>query len=226
MRSPFRPRRQWVPTAYAGLTALLTFAAGSAVVAHSGGNSHQPLNLTATPVTGKTPLPASKGAKPSSVYIIQLDAPAVAQYQGGISSFAGTSNKVTGNRRLDINSAASKAYAGFLRNQQAKLVASLGSSPAGAAPQVVYSYMYSLNGVAVKMSHKEAQRVRQLPGVKQVMRDYIHYPETDRGPEFIGAPSIWQGDATGVSAQGEGMVIGILRQWCQPGARLLCRGGQ
>ncbi|MEO1575479.1 MAG: S8 family serine peptidase, partial [Pseudomonadota bacterium] len=41
--------------------------------------------------------------------------------------------------------------------------------------------------------------------------DQAYSKVTDRGPQLIGAPNVWDGSATGgIAAQGEGMVVGIL----------------
>ena len=65
--------------------------------------------------------PSGSGAGPA-VYIVQLDDSAVATYMGGTAGLAATSNQATGAKILDTNSAASQAYAKFLRNTQSEFV--------------------------------------------------------------------------------------------------------
>ena len=58
-----------------------------------------------------------------SVYIVRLSDPAMAAYDGGIAGLAATSNRMTGKRRLDVNTDASKAYQQHLRAAQDRFVA-------------------------------------------------------------------------------------------------------
>ena len=62
---------------------------------------------------------------------------------------------------------------------------------------VRYSYKHAFNGLAVALSPEEAQIVSGLKGVLRVQRDYIRFPQTDAGPQWIGADGIWDGSATG-----------------------------
>ena len=48
--------------------------------------------------------------------------------------------------------------------------------------------------------------------MSRVYREFMRYPQTDYGPEWIGAPSLWDGSATmdNIGTLGEGIVTGIL----------------
>ena len=76
--------------------------------------------------------------------------------------------------------------------------------------QVVRKFQMAMNGMTVKLTPDEAIKLANLPGVAKVFQDVVAYPNTDRGPSFINAPSIWDGSASGIEALGEGMVVGIL----------------
>ena len=85
------------------LVAILAFSmvAGSALAAPAGptGVEHH---------SGKLIEPV--GATGSALYIVQLSDPPLASYYGGVESFAPTSPAVTGERKLNMDSAASVAY--------------------------------------------------------------------------------------------------------------------
>ena len=82
----------------------------------------------------------------------------------------------------------------------------------GHSVEVVYQYMAALNGLAVRMTTQDAKRVSMLPGVVFVQKETIEQPDTDAGPAWIGAPSIWDGSAvpSGIGTMGEGVIVGVL----------------
>lgn len=142
-------------------------------------------------------------------YVVLLDDPAAALYEGGTRNLAATSTRATGAAKFDSRSAAVRAYTTFLRQRQDAVLADLaGAIRAEVTP--VYRYVYALNGFSLRLSPEQAQTARKVNGVRSVQRDIAYTRDTDRGPALIGAPSIWNGTATGVSAQGEGMVVGIM----------------
>jgi len=149
---------------------------------------------------------ASVAAGDQAVYIVQLGDPALATYNGGIGNMKATSNRMTGRRHLDVNSKESKAYTRHLKQSQKEMVAA-SEAALGRGLDVRYAYQAAFNGVAMVLTEDEAQIVAAAPGVKNVSRERMEVPLTDVGPQFIGAPSIWDGAA---SSRGEGMVIAVL----------------
>jgi subtilisin family serine protease len=146
-----------------------------------------------------------------SLHIVLLDAPPLAAYRGGIAGLAATDPTVTGARRLDARSAASRAYLAHLRSQQTDQLARIGAA-LGRTVQAVHRYDAVLNGFAVALSGDEAQRVEALPGVDRVVREAILELQTDVGPAWIGAGGVWDGSATGgvPGTRGEGMLVGVV----------------
>ena len=157
-------------------------------------------------VPNSSTLPISE----TGLYIVQLKDPSVALYMGGISGLDATSPQATGARRLDPNTAASQAYLAFLNAQQHSIVASM-QTAFGHPIDVQYYYQFTLNAVAVRITHEEALQAFDLPGVKTVFADKYNELDTDMGPTLIGAPSIWNGDTIGeIATKGEGIVIGMI----------------
>jgi len=144
-------------------------------------------------------------------YIVQLSASPLASYRGGILGLAPTNPAVRGELKLDSKSAASRAYLDYLLQQQNSFLVTA-QLTLGRPVEVFARYRYALNGVALAMTAAEAARISRLSGVKQVMAERIYQLQTDVGPAWIGAPSLWNGSATGGAAgtKGEGVVIGVI----------------
>ncbi len=144
-------------------------------------------------------------------YIILLNDAPVATYRGGIVGLEATSPLVTGVRKLDVNTPASRAYYDYLAQAQATFQQVL-QDRLGRDVSFEAVYRWALNGVVVRLTPAEAVLVSRLPGVKVVAHDQVREPLTDHGPEWIGAPAMW-GSETGCAAGGycgEGVIVGIL----------------
>jgi subtilisin family serine protease len=139
-------------------------------------------------------------------YIVQFEDQPVPLYRGGISGLAPVN--VGSGKRLNTRSAAASAYVAHLQKNQSDMLASMRAEVGNI--QVDRKYQYALNAVAVTMTEAAARKVRALPGVRLVERDRAVTPDTADSPTFIGANQVWDGSATGIPYQGEGMVIGII----------------
>ncbi|MGH2358499.1 MAG: S8 family serine peptidase, partial [Candidatus Limnocylindria bacterium] len=154
---------------------------------------------------GGTPNAATTGR-----YIVVLDEPSLARYEGGIGSLSPTSIEVTGANRLDVGTAASVAYLSHLDARQDAVIGAAGAA-LGRTLDVFGRYSVTLNGFAAEMSAAEASSVAGLGGVSRVVADANRYLMTDNGPEWIGAPGIWDGsESGGTGTKGEGIVIGVI----------------
>lgn len=76
----------------------------------------------------------------------------------------------------------------------------------------VAKYKYAVNGVAMRLTQQQAQKLASLSSVIKITREQSRQLDTDRGPTFIGANKIWNGEASeDISPlQGEGIVVGII----------------
>lgn len=145
-------------------------------------------------------------------YTILLHGDPVATYQGGSAGFAAPPRVAQGRKagRPDLRSPAALAYVEQLAQRQAAFVAGL-ESALGRSIEVVAKMQHALNGVIVELDEVEAARVMQRADVELVERERVLRLDTDRGPAFIGAPSIWDGSASGgVATKGEGIVVADL----------------
>ncbi len=141
----------------------------------------------------------------AETYIVQLDQPAVPSRE-----------TADGARAQDAPSAS--GYRAELVEEQADLRSSI-RRITGAAPRVTHTYTEAANGLAVRLTRAQARQVADLDGVAAVHVDEERQLQTDVGPEWIGAPGIWDGTDTpaGVEgSKGEGVIVGILDSGLNP----------
>ncbi len=157
------------------------------------------------------PTVETDGAAGPARYIVILSNPSVPSYTGGVAGYAATNPAAQGQTRFDAESASSQAYAAYLKTQQDAFVADAAQT-LGRAPQVVYQLQFALNAVVMVLDPAEAAQIAALPGVVSVERDVALPLDTDVGPQWIGAPAIWNGTGTGglPGTKGEGVIIGVL----------------
>lgn len=144
-----------------------------------------------------------------ALHIVQLAAPPLALYEGGLPGLAPTNPHTLGATSLDIDAPASRDYLDHLAGQQAAVVAQA-EALIGRPLEVRFSYSFAFAGFAAEMSPAEAARVAALPDVRQVAPDARRQLHTDVGPGWIGAPGVWDGSATGSASRGEGVIIGVI----------------
>lgn len=154
-------------------------------------------------------------------YTIVLKGAPVASYRGGVAGFAAAPAIAHGRRigRVDLRSPQALAYAAHLKERQAGFVAEA-SAALGRPLEPIATMQHALNAVIVELDAREAAIVAQRAEVDFVERERMLELLTDRGPTFIGAPSIWDGSASdGVATRGEGIVAAVLDtgiNWMSP----------
>ena len=157
--------------------------------------------------------PAASVASTERVrYTIVLKGEPLAAYHGGTAGLAAAPRIDKGRKtgRLDVHAPASRAYVEYLAQRQDTLVHQI-SATLGRPVQPVALMQHALNAVIVELDENEAALVAQRSDVDFVEREHELQLLTDRGPVFIGAPSIWDGSAShGVASRGEGIVAGVL----------------
>lgn len=125
--------------------------------------------------------------------IVQLEDPPLASYQGGISGLRATSPVATGLGKLNVNSAESQAYVGYLAGKRAAFRSELARALPNA--QVQYEYEVVLNGLAVKARWGDLDAMGRLPGVKAVELEREYRPQMDASLALIGLGSGTVGEA-------------------------------
>ncbi len=139
-------------------------------------------------------------------YIVQFtDKPLIA-YDGTVHGFAAT--RPPSNRKIDLNSSAVKQYAAFLRQQKNAALTAVGGA------QTLHNYEVAFNGVAAKMSAKQAEQLRNRKDVLGVWEDQLLKPQTNSTYQYLGLdnfPGPWL-----LGATGEDIVIGIIDSGVYP----------
>lgn len=144
-------------------------------------------------------------------YIVRLSGPSLAAYRGGIAGLLATSPEVTGARKLDVNSPASRAYLGHLAERRAEFLQRAGER-LGRELTVGYVYDVVLNGLTLQLTAAEAATIADLPVVESIRPNFTRELLTDRGPTWIGAAALWGAEtACAVDGKcGEGVIVGII----------------
>ena len=157
---------------------------------------------------------AQAGAR--ELYVVVQSAPPVALYQGGVAGLAATNPEARGERKLNADSAPSRAYVDFLRTSRAALLRTL-SAALGRDVQAADQYNFALNGFSAQLTSTEAATVRATPGVAFVAKNENLHTLTDAGPAWMNADDIWDGSAAGgAGSKGEGIVAGIIDTGINP----------
>ncbi|MCF6192734.1 MAG: S8 family serine peptidase [Kangiellaceae bacterium] len=149
-------------------------------------------------------------------YIVQLKPPSLVNYSGGLEKLEATNlksnyriNQFSGLTKLNTKSNASIAYKSFLKQHHQDTLTSI-STILNKEIKTQFEYTIAINGYAVILTPEEASTVAQLDFVKSIQVASQHKAQTDRGPLLINAPAAWNGTATGVSAKGEGVLVGVI----------------
>ncbi len=194
------------------LTLVLLVSVGSAqeIASEGGANKYGFEQADAQPVSIGAVL-EPRGAEGPDYYLVMLADPPLSVYDGGIRGLDATSPRATNSVKVDVASAASTAYLNHLAVQQETLLSSIRRTVSKDV-QVAHQYQYALNGVAVMLTPEQAAEVAKLPGVVRVERNFMRQLQTDVGPQWIGAPGIWDGTATGglAGTMGEGVIVGVI----------------
>jgi subtilisin family serine protease len=161
-----------------------------------------------------------------NLYMVLLnDEPLALQQTTNVSLAASnTLIKPLSSKKLNVRSVTSQRYLSELAVKRHNTMAQL-SSTLKRQMVVKHQYQYALNGFTTTLSNAELAQVKSHDNVKKVMKITPQFLATDAGPSFIKAPAIWNGEATGVSSQGEGVIIGVIDSGISPEHRSFAEQG-
>lgn len=154
------------------------------------------------------------------LYIVQMIEPPVAQYRGQLPQIAAIPRLASRGNRADTRSTQARRYADHLSARQDELLEVLGQASARPVEPIA-RYGYAFNGFVARLDAHQLDVARSSSAVKMIEPVTTIPVDTDTGPSFIGAPSIWNGTSTGAhpGSQGEGIVIGVIDSgvnWSSP----------
>ncbi len=145
------------------------------------------------------------------VYIVQLRKPAAAAHHASLVKPLAGWQPGAAKPRLDRNSAEIRGYTQRLEAEQRAVL-----TKAGPGTELIYSYRYSLNGFAARMSPGTAQKLEALPEVIRVWEDTVRPMATNFSPEFLGLYDGESGLRGPEGLSGEDVVIGVIDSGIYP----------
>ncbi len=205
-----------VTTCFALVFTTHGFAQSSADLKPVSVNKEAQLNVQPRDASGAyTNNPSSSQlAQQSQIFIVQFDALPVTRHallntHGPKNSFATRVQSQDG-PRFNSQTATSLAYKYQLENQQSQWLSAM--EQAAGPLKVLTHYYYAFNGVAIEATSAQVQQLRKLSIVKHIEADTRRSLNTDTGPVLVGAPTVWNGDASpaGLPNLGEGLTIAVL----------------
>lgn len=145
------------------------------------------------------------------VYIVQLREPAAAAAfaKAQSSTLAGKSSQ--SRQRFDKSQSAVRDYASKLEAEQDALLAG-----AGDGSRKIYSYLYSMNGFAARMSPAVAHKLENHPQVLHVWEDEVRPLATNYSPEYLELFDDENGLRGAEGLTGEDIVIGFIDSGVYP----------
>ena len=161
------------------------------------------LNQQVMPASNRAKFRAEPARTGEDVYIVRLRDLPVATYDGRTRGYAATA------RAANAPAGAAAAYRAYLANRQQGALRAVRAK--GIAAPVRHQFTEAFNGFTLKLTQKQAATVASLPQVAFVQRSELQQIQTDRGPAFVRADSVWAGaSAAGLPYKGEGVVVGVL----------------
>lgn len=150
-----------------------------------------------------------------SYYIVQLEDPPLALYEGGIAGLSATRPSVQGEERLDLQTDVARNYGAFLQQRQRDFVDQLQSRIPGA--QVERRLTVTMNGMIIRHAGDAslADELRSLPGVQRVFENELHYLHMDASLPLINAPAVWE-QVGSQDRAGEGVKVAIIDSGIRP----------
>jgi subtilisin family serine protease len=143
------------------------------------------------------------------VYIVQLPAPAALNYTGRPGGVAAT--RPRDGERFDARAGNVRAYSQELTDAHDAILQSI-----GAYDRKLYSYRYTFNGFAARLTPIQAQKLRSRKDVMRVWEDTVRYLYTNDSPTFLGLFDSGTGLITNRELRGEDVVIGIIDSGITP----------
>ena len=165
------------------------------------------VTIAAFTLGGTAGAQTSAGSGPTDLYIVQVTGAPVAAYTGGLSGYAAT--KPAAGVKLNAHTPQAKAYGDHLKAAQKDLLRRAGVDQS----KVAYQYDTSFNGVAVRLTSTQAQKLQSTSGVVQVWKSRTVTVDTPPTPKFLGLTGnqgVWKRQFGGDANAGNGVIIGVI----------------
>ena len=105
-------------------------------------------------------------------------------------------------QKLNVKSAAAKAYAAKIKAEQKAAFTKVGAS-------ALRQFTVATNGFSAQLTAKQAARLAADPTVLAVTKNSLRQIQTDKSPDFLDMPAVWS-QLGGRANAGKGIVVGVL----------------
>ncbi len=144
-----------------------------------------------------------------SVYIVQFIAPPALTFRGQPGGFEAT--RPAEGQKFNPQSAAVRRYSRALLDKHDRVLQSV-----GAYANKLYSYRYTFNGFAARLTAVQAQKISSRKDVLHVWKDRVRYLDTNDSPVFLGLYDATAGLTSALNLKGEDVVIGVIDSGIAP----------
>ncbi|ABN60258.1 hypothetical protein Sbal_0731 [Shewanella baltica OS155] len=145
-------------------------------------------------------------------FIVEMESPALAKYQGGIGSFAATASAKEG-QKINVQSAEVKNYANHLTKEQNNFSSALAKTVPNAKVERHFQTLF--NGVTVVGQGLTAEKLAQMPGVKSVYPETMYEISMDASHQIINTQAMWDA-VSGMENAGKGVKVAVIDGGIRP----------
>ena len=173
------------------------------------GSESSPIAVQGVAEDGSSPLATHGIESIRGRYIVEMELPPVAAFDGEIAEIGPIPRLADG--RIQVDSQPARKYARLLRQDQNQLIETI-DIQFSSGVRVFHQYQHAFNGFSISISAENVAQIEKLPGVKAVHPVRLERLLTDVGPQWIGADEVWNNSGPGGPAgtRGEGIVVGII----------------
>ena len=194
----------------------LSLAISAALISSAAVASNQyTANPYAPEITSADSYKKPAASQPSQVapqrFIIELNSPAVAKYQGGIESMAATAPKK--GQKVNVQSAPAQSYASFLAKEQSQFVSELAKKVPNA--KVEQSFKTLFNGVTIVGQGLSIEQLAAMPNVKSVYPETMYEANMDSSHDVINSAAMWEA-VSGMENAGKDIRVAVIDTGIRP----------
>ncbi len=149
---------------------------------------------------------------PTGLYLVYFDDQALLdQARTSSGSLRSEFTKSNAKQRFDARSPAAVNALNSIESRLSERLDQV-SNQLGRSLDVSFRYTVSDVGAAIAMSAGEAAALVDMPGVRLVLPDTLNQLDTNHGPDWIEADTIWSGSAapSSIPSQGAGLIMGVI----------------